>query len=170
MGGMLMTGSNPAGACTCPPRTVAEHVEDAAAVYVARPRRWDFGDVRSFRVLAVLKGPERANLRVEVERASPAACGTSVSPTEQVVTADAQGDPAGLTACTKFLEGPAAVEQAEQAVGSGRPVSSWRPDPVYVGQWLGLAVLVIAPLALVALVAVDRRAVGFRSKLTRGRR
>jgi hypothetical protein len=149
--GMVSLTASPVFACTCPERSVAESVESATAVYVARPRLPDVLPGRSFRAVRVLKGASVANLRVKVQGGDEAGCGMSVPREDHVLTAGSDGEPDRLSLCTQYLTGEQAVEEAQHALGPGEPVS-WRPDVAYGMQWLLLAGAVV-----VALMRVSRR-------------
>lgn len=138
------TGS--AAACSCGSVAVAEQVRRSEAVYIARPR--PIGDLlpgASFRVLRVLKGPPRSNLRVRVTRGPGASCGTSVQRVEYVITASSDGQPHGLNLCNQNRRGATAVQEAELVLGRGAEVP-WRPDLGWLGHWIliaGVGVLLV---------------------------
>ncbi len=132
--GFLIGSSSPAHACSCVRGSVSDVVTEADAVYVARPRSIDLFSGASFRVLRVLKGPARSNLRVKVAGGGGDTCGTSVSQVDYVIVSQPNGSPQPLNLCTEYLRGSTAVREAESVLGAGTPVPR-RPDPGWLAQW-----------------------------------
>lgn len=132
--GLFVLDAQAAMACSCPQRSVAEAVDEASAVYVAHPRLPDPLSGKSFRVQRTLKGPVTANVRVDVVGGGSAACGTDVAYEKHVLIVGRHG-PVAVSLCSQYLAGHEAVHQAREALGDGTPVE-WRPDPVWLGQWL----------------------------------
>lgn len=151
MAAALLAGwwPRPAAACTCMRTPIAEDVHTATGVYIASPRLPDPWPGKSFRVDAVLKGPARANLRADVAGGGEASCGTDVQDVAYVLMT--RGDrPPTLTLCSRDLQGPEAVMEAQQELGPGVAVP-WRPDPVWWGSWA----LVVVPAA--GMITLFRR-------------
>ncbi len=130
-GSVVIGTAGAAASCGCAAETVASAVTRADSVYVARPRWVDLYPGASFRVLRVLKGKPRSNLRIP---ANTAECGTRVPRVVHVIRSDPEFGSLPLNLCTEYLRGAAAVREAEHVLGPGRPVPR-RPDPAWLAQW-----------------------------------
>jgi hypothetical protein len=138
--GFIAGSALPAAACSCARSAVTESVRRADAVYIARRRPFDFLPGANFRVVRVLKGPIRSNLRVEVAGGGSSSCGTSLSAGEYVLTAGPNGSIHLLSACNEHMRGAAAVREAERLLGKGFE-APWKPDFPWLAQWLAIAAI-----------------------------
>lgn len=151
-GSLLFVAAPSAVACSCGLGSVTKSVGRSDTVYIAKPRAFDLFPGGSFRVLRVLKGPARSNVRVKVNSAVPwiggsGSCGTSLRRVEHVIVYD-EGVPIRLSSCTQFLSGEEAVREAVSVLGPGRTVPR-RPDPLWLAQWLIVAALVAGFVLLI---------------------
>jgi hypothetical protein len=154
--GFFVVSAPAAGACSCVGgATVASRVRGADAVYVARARTAHLSSSVSFRVVRVLKGETKHNVRVRVRGGDGGACGTPLLSTPYVLTAH-DGRFAEQSLCNREMSGPKAVQVATSILGPGQPVAA-RLDPVWVLQWVLLVVLVLALGLAGTFVATRRR-------------
>lgn len=107
----------------------------------------------SFRILRVLKGPVRSNLRVRVGFGGDASCGTTVVQTEYLLRTIGGGVPVRLSLCNEHLRGAAVVREARDILGPGT-VPPRRADVGWLLPWVALGAV---PVVVVGRLLRRRR-------------
>lgn len=145
--GMIVGFTPSAAACSCALGSVAQKVAVSESVYVAEARAFDLLPGKSFRVVRVLKGPAKSNLRVKKIRG----CGQISITGTFVLTGKADGSIHALSGCSEYLKGDSAVREAESVLGRGEPAPR-RLDWSYIGPWLGAGPLALATMVVAFLL------------------